>query len=191
MKRLNAVGASIESENRNKMLGDVMEHLRSHPDEVEPCHRLLKSGMMIHVGSPKHAGNMIPECTTKLGLASQGLRKRVIMHLRPSLDMTTQSKMKAADKKYQDKLFWFALAEEADTAVTDKSEADFFATCAKRHLVCGSRLENIRLKEDHSTDWGECGVYRLVAPTSSTGCFSHVEHVFSGEKACCICNCTQ
>ena len=93
VKRLNAVGASIENDAKNKMLGEIVEHLKTHPDEVEPCYRLLMSGMVIRVSGARDVAANIPECTTKLGLVSQGLKRRTLAHVFPSLDMAAQAKM--------------------------------------------------------------------------------------------------
>ena len=123
IKRLQAVGASIQNDEQNRMLPEIMAHLKAHPDQIEPCHTLCKSGMMIHLAKPQFAGRLIPGCTTKLSLVSHGLTKSVIMHLKPSLDMTTQGKMKVPDPASHDKLCPFVLAEEGDTFVTDKLEA--------------------------------------------------------------------
>jgi hypothetical protein len=187
IKRLNAVGASIEADTHNKMLGEIIEHLKKNPDQLEPCHRLCVSGMVKHVGAAREVGKHIPECTTKLGLVSQGLKKRTLKHLMPSLDMTTQAKMKNHDKNYHEKLFFFALAETPDTPVTDSTEEGFFETVTRRYQVCGNRLENIRIQENGRLDWNQGGVYQLVA---GGGGFTHVKHVASGVQAY-ICRATR
>jgi hypothetical protein len=179
VKRLNAVGASIENDAKNKMLGEIVEHLKTHPDEVEPCYRLLMSGMVIHVSGAKEVVANIPECTTKLGLVSQGLKRRTLAHVFPSLDMTTQGKMKGMDKHFHDKLFWFAFAEVPETPVTDCTENEFFATMARRYKACGNRLQYIKALADGSLDWNQGGVYQLVP---ADGDYTHVKHVITGRQ---------
>lgn len=165
-KRLAVIGDYLENGQHRQKRKEINEHLDSNPDDIEPVLRLLKSGLAGTLMKAQSGDHIVPDSTTKLSLVSNGLRRKVLSSIDERFTQQYIKQLGTRDKDVLKKLFFFAIAEEEETPVSDDLVDEFLATWGDRATLVGSRLDWIEATPEGDILWPKCGCFLLGGTNS-------------------------
>ena len=161
-KKMQAVGIKLESAEYQHFRMEINKMLDEDHGIAEPCCRLLRSGLLKEVLETTFE-KMTPTCDTRLGLLSKTVKMNVLKARAP--EKLTKDVASAIQKKlatFLNEIFYFALAADKSTPVTEHVEKAFIQDMVFGHLALGCRLQYVELGPAGNIDWDKSGIYRLV-----------------------------